>query len=194
MCIGLCSPIRAFTLIELAIVVAILSIFLSLVFPRIPSVFEEQHKRDARKLTGFISNILDNVLREKKNLKMFILKEERKIEIHDCIPVDEADTERWKMSDEMIKELRDKLGPLASFINFAVPKVCEWKKSSELQVETDITSIFIDGEEMFGSEVEVLFQPAKIPLVEIELSKKLWVILNPYIFRVLVDTEPAHVY
>ncbi len=52
-----------------------------------------------------------------------------------------------------------------------MPKVCEWKKSSESQVETDITSIFIDGEETFGSEVEVLFQPAKIPLVEIEIRK-----------------------
>ncbi len=29
------------------------------------------------------------------------LKDERKIEIHDCIPVDKADSERWKMSDDL---------------------------------------------------------------------------------------------
>jgi hypothetical protein len=69
---------------------------------------------------------------------------------------------------------------------------CEWKKTKELKVSSEITKIFVDGEETFGKEVDIVFQPAKVPLLEIELEKKIWVNLNPYTFKISIGDNPIH--
>jgi len=76
-----------FTLIEISVVVAIIALFFGLVFPRIPIFKEEETKSQARKISNFITNIIDNTSRNKKSLKLVISKNEKKFELHECIPL-----------------------------------------------------------------------------------------------------------
>lgn len=200
---------RGFTLIELAVVFALLVLFLSLVFPRIPYIREERVKSEARKLAGVISSVLDATLRERKNLKFVIQREENggKIKIMECLP---ADIENGEEQEELemerrrkIEELMGNFGDIAPFLfsglgqgrtsfAFSLPRVCEWKERKEIDIRAQVSSVFVEAEETFGSEVEVMFQPTKIPFIEVQLEDKFWVILNPYNFKVFVDEKPAH--
>ncbi len=198
---------NAFTLIELAVVFALLVLFLSLVAPRIPYIKEEKLKSEARKLAGVLSSVLDTTLREKKNLKFVIQRKENggKIKIMECLPTDTEDNEEFDEQEEerrrKIEELMGNFGDIAPFLfsgqgknlfSFSLPRVCEWKEKREIEIDAQISSVFVEAEETFGSEVEIMFQPTKIPFIEVQLEDKFWVILNPYNFKVLVDEKPAH--
>jgi len=194
----------SFTLIELSVVIAVLILFLTLVFPRIPAFKEEKSKSEARKLVGIISEVLDLTLREKKNLKIVIQKggEKGKVKIMDCVPVSNlSGKEDEKRQKQRTEQIRKNLGELAQFFfsglgrsytSSSFPQVCEWKEKKKIDLDSKITSVFVEAEETFGGEVEILFQPTKIPFVEIQLEQKFWVILNPYNFKVFVDEKPAH--
>jgi prepilin-type N-terminal cleavage/methylation domain-containing protein len=183
---------QGFTLIEISVVVAIIALFFGLVFPRIPIFKEEEIKSQARKISNFIMNIIDNTSRNKKSLKLVISKSEKKFELHECVPLGMKEEEKQKLEkiQKQIKEtfLFPLFGPQIETLSGA----CEWKKTKELKVSSEITKIFVDGEETFGKEVDIVFQPAKVPLLEIELEKKIWVNLNPYTFKVSIGDNPIH--
>jgi prepilin-type N-terminal cleavage/methylation domain len=161
-----------FTLIEISVVVAIIALFFGLVFPRIPIFKEEETKSQARKISNFITNIIDNTSRNKKSLKLVISKNEKKFELHECIPLGMKDEEKQKL-EEIQKQIKETfLFPLFGLQIEALSGACEWKKTKELKISSEITKIFVDGEETFGKEVDILFQPARVPLLEIELEKK----------------------
>jgi prepilin-type N-terminal cleavage/methylation domain-containing protein len=184
---------QGFTLIEISVVVAIIALFFGLVFPRIPIFKEEEIKSQARKISNFIMNIIDNTSRNKKSLKLVISKSEKKFELHECVPLGmkEEEKQRLEKIQKQIKEtfLFPLFGPQIETLSGA----CEWKKTKELKVSSEITKIFVDGEETFGKEVDVVFQPAKVPLLEIELGKKIWVNLNPYTFKISIGDNPIHI-
>jgi len=184
---------QGFTLIEISVVVAIIALFFGLVFPRIPIFKEEEIKSQARKISNFIMNIIDNTSRNKKSLKLVISKSEKKFELHECIPLGMKEEEKQKLEkiQKQIKEtfLFPLFGPQIETLSGA----CEWKKTKELKVSSEITKIFVDGEETFGKEVDIVFQPAKVPLLEIELEKKIWVNLNPYTFKISIGDNPIHI-
>ncbi|GBD04331.1 hypothetical protein HRbin19_01644 [bacterium HR19] len=183
----------SFTLIEISVVLAIIALFLALAFPRIPVFKEEAVKSEARKLVAFFSKIIDKVSRDKKSLKLLIKKREKKIEVLDCVPINmtQEEKQRYEKISEQLKGFFGKSNlPFLPVITPQVP--CEWKKQEEIKLSSDITSLFVDAEETFGKEVEILLQSSRIPLVEIELEKKIWVNLNPYTFRVYVGEEPIH--
>jgi prepilin-type N-terminal cleavage/methylation domain-containing protein len=184
---------QGFTLIEISVVVAIIALFFGLVFPRIPIFKEEEIKSQARKISNFIMNIIDNTSRNKKSLKLVISKSEKKFELHECVPLGMKEEEKQKLEkiQKQIKEtfLFPLFGPQIETLSGA----CEWKKTKELKVSSEITKIFVDGEETFGKEVDIVFQPAKVPLLEIELEKKIWVNLNPYTFKVSIGDNPIHI-
>lgn len=184
--------IRSFTLIELAIVLGILTLILGLVFPRLPFVSEEKAKSDARLVSSILSDTLEETLKKKESIKLSFLKKEKEIKIFKCVPIEQED-EMWEERKRELEKLQAELGLFLPF-NFEElkPRVCEWKEVAKKKISSDITSIFVEGEETFGNEVEITFQNLNIPFVEIELDRKFWVILNPYIFRVFVDTKPAH--
>jgi competence protein ComGC len=183
---------QSFTLIEISVVVAIIALFFGLVFPRIPIFKEEEIKSQARKISNFIMNIIDNTSRNKKSLKLVISKSEKKFELHECVPLGMKEEEKQKLEkiQKQIKEtfLFPLFGPQIETLSGA----CEWKKTKELKVSSEITKIFVDGEETFGKEVDIVFQPAKVPLLEIELEKKIWVNLNPYTFKISIGDNPIH--
>jgi prepilin-type N-terminal cleavage/methylation domain-containing protein len=183
---------QGFTLIEISVVVAIIALFFGLVFPQIPIFKEEEIKSQARKISNFIMNIIDNTSRNKKSLKLVISKSEKKFELHECVPLGMKEEEKQKLEkiQKQIKEtfLFPLFGPQIETLSGA----CEWKKTKELKVSSEITKIFVDGEETFGKEVDIVFQPAKVPLLEIELEKKIWVNLNPYTFKVSIGDNPIH--
>jgi prepilin-type N-terminal cleavage/methylation domain-containing protein len=183
---------QGFTLIEISVVVAIIALFFGLVFPRIPIFKEEETKSQARKISNFIMNIIDNTSRNKKSLKLVISKSEKKFELHECVPLGMKEEEKQKLEkiQKQIKEtfLFPLFGPQIETLSGA----CEWKKTKELKVSSEITKIFVDGEETFGKEVDIVFQPAKVPLLEIELEKKIWVNLNPYTFKISIGDNPIH--
>jgi prepilin-type N-terminal cleavage/methylation domain-containing protein len=183
---------QGFTLIEISVVVAIIALFFGLVFPRIPIFKEEEIKSQARKISNFIMNIIDNTSRNKKSLKLVISKSEKKFELHECVPLGMKEEEKQKLEkiQKQIKEtfLFPLFGPQIETLSGA----CEWKKTKELKVSSEITKIFVDGEETFGKEVDIVFQPAKVPLLEIELEKKIWVNLNPYTFKISIGDNPIH--
>lgn len=184
---------KSFTLIEISVVLAIIALFLALAFPRIPVFKEEAVKTEARKLVAFFSKIIDKVSRDKKSLKVVVKKKEKKIEVLDCVPVNmtREEKERYEKINEQIKGFFGKSNlPFLPIISPQVP--CEWKKQEEIKLSSDIVSLFVDAEETFGKEVEILLQSSRIPLIEIELEKKIWVNINPYTFRVSVDGEPIH--
>ncbi|MFZ8803780.1 MAG: type II secretion system protein [Candidatus Calescibacterium sp.] len=184
---------QGFTLIEISVVVAIIALFFGLVFPRIPIFKEEEIKSQARKISNFIMNIIDNTSRNKKSLKLVISKSEKKFELHECVPLGMKEEEKQKLEkiQKQIKEtfLFPLFGPQIETLSGA----CEWKKTKELKVSSEITKIFVDGEETFGKEVDIVFQPAKVPLLEIELEKKIWVNLNPYTFKISIGDNPIHI-
>jgi prepilin-type N-terminal cleavage/methylation domain-containing protein len=184
---------QGFTLIEISVVVAIIALFFGLVFPRIPIFKEEEIKSQARKISNFIMNIIDNTSRNKKSLKLVISKSEKKFELHECVPLGMKEEEKQKLEkiQKQIKEtfLFPLFGPQIETLSGA----CEWKKTKELKVSSEITKIFVDGEETFGKEVDIVFQPAKVPLLEIELEKKMWVNLNPYTFKISIGDNPIHI-
>jgi prepilin-type N-terminal cleavage/methylation domain-containing protein len=184
---------QGFTLIEISVVVAIIALFFGLVFPRIPIFKEEETKSQARKISNFIMNIIDNTSRNKKSLKLVISKSEKKFELHECVPLGMKEEEKQKLEkiQKQIKEtfLFPLFGPQIETLSGA----CEWKKTKELKVSSEITKIFVDGEETFGKEVDIVFQPAKVPLLEIELEKKIWVNLNPYTFKISIGDNPIHI-
>jgi prepilin-type N-terminal cleavage/methylation domain-containing protein len=184
---------HGFTLIEISVVVAIIALFFGLVFPRIPIFKEEETKSQARKISNFIMNIIDNTSRNKKSLKLVISKSEKKFELHECVPLGMKEEEKQKLEkiQKQIKEtfLFPLFGPQIETLSGA----CEWKKTKELKVSSEITKIFVDGEETFGKEVDIVFQPAKVPLLEIELEKKIWVNLNPYTFKISIGDNPIHI-
>jgi prepilin-type N-terminal cleavage/methylation domain-containing protein len=184
---------QGFTLIEISVVVAIIALFFGLVFPRIPIFKEEEIKSQARKISNFIMNIIDNTSRNKKSLKLVISKSEKKFELHECVPLGmkEEEKQRLEKIQKQIKEtfLFPLFGPQIETLSGA----CEWKKTKELKVSSEITKIFVDGEETFGKEVDIVFQPAKVPLLEIELEKKIWVNLNPYTFKISIGDNPIHI-
>jgi prepilin-type N-terminal cleavage/methylation domain-containing protein len=184
---------QGFTLIEISVVVAIIALFFGLVFPRIPIFKEEETKFQARKISNFIMNIIDNTSRNKKSLKLVISKSEKKFELHECVPLGMKEEEKQKLEkiQKQIKEtfLFPLFGPQIETLSGA----CEWKKTKELKVSSEITKIFVDGEETFGKEVDIVFQPAKVPLLEIELEKKIWVNLNPYTFKISIGDNPIHI-
>ncbi len=184
---------QGFTLIEISVVVAIIALFFGLVFPRIPIFKEEEIKSQARKISNFIMNIIDNTSRNKKSLKLVISKSEKKFELHECVPLGMNEEEKQKLEkiQKQIKEtfLFPLFGPQIETLSGA----CEWKKTKELKVSSEITKIFVDGEETFGKEVDIVFQPAKVPLLEIELEKKIWVNLNPYTFKISIGDNPIHI-
>ncbi|MCS7213352.1 MAG: type II secretion system GspH family protein [Candidatus Calescibacterium sp.] len=183
---------RSFTLIELAIVLGIISLFLGLVFPSLPFVSQEKAKSDARLFASVFSDILRESLNNKKPVKISILKKEREIKVFRCLPTEYQD-EEWKEREKEIEKLKTELGFTIPFKFEEIgPAVCEWKEVGKKKVSSEITSVFVEGEETFGNEIEILFQGINIPFVEVELDKKIWVILNPYIFRVFLDTKPAH--
>jgi prepilin-type N-terminal cleavage/methylation domain-containing protein len=183
---------QGFTLIEISVVVAIIALFFGLVFPRIPIFKEEETKSQARKISNFITNIIDNTSRNKKSLKLIISKSEKKFELHECVPLGMKEEEKQKLEriQKQIKEtfLFPLFGPQIETLSGA----CEWKKTKELKVSSEITKIFVDGEETFGKEVDIVFQPARVPLLEIELEKKIWVNLNPYTFKISIGDNPIH--
>jgi prepilin-type N-terminal cleavage/methylation domain-containing protein len=183
---------QGFTLIEISVVVAIIALFFGLVFPRIPIFKEEETKSQARKISNFITNIIDNTSRNKKSLKLIISKSEKKFELHECVPLGMKEEEKQKLEriQKQIKEtfLFPLFGPQIETLSGA----CEWKKTRELKVSSEITKIFVDGEETFGKEVDIVFQPARVPLLEIELEKKIWVNLNPYTFKISIGDNPIH--
>jgi prepilin-type N-terminal cleavage/methylation domain-containing protein len=183
---------QGFTLIEISVVVAIIALFFGLVFPRIPIFKEEEIKSQARKISNFITNIIDNTSRNKKSLKLIISKSEKKFELHECVPLGMKEEEKQKLEriQKQIKEtfLFPLFGPQIETLSGA----CEWKKTKELKVSSEITKIFVDGEETFGKEVDIVFQPARVPLLEIELEKKIWVNLNPYTFKISIGDNPIH--
>jgi prepilin-type N-terminal cleavage/methylation domain-containing protein len=183
---------QGFTLIEISVVVAIIALFFGLVFPRIPIFKEEEIKSQARKISNFIMNIIDNTSRNKKSLKLVISKSEKKFELHECVPLGMKEEEKQKLEkiQKQIKEtfLFPLFGPQIETLSGA----CEWKKTKELKVSSEITKIFVDGEETFGKEVDIVFQPAKVPLLEIELEKKIWINLNPYTFKISIGDNPIH--
>lgn len=181
---------RSFTLAELAVILGIISIFLTLVFPRVPFVSQEEAKSDARKIISLLSNTLRENLRNKKSMKITILKKEKELRFSRCVPVQYED-EKWKEKEKQIEKLKSELGFVIPF-KFEEISVCEWKEFSKKKISSEITSVFVEGEETFGNEVEIIFDGMRIPFVEIELGKKIWVILNPYIFKVFSDTKPAH--
>jgi prepilin-type N-terminal cleavage/methylation domain-containing protein len=182
-----------FTLIEISVVVAIIALFFGLVFPRIPIFKEEETKSQARKISNFITNIIDNTSRNKKSLKLVISKNEKKFELHECIPLGMKDEEKQKL-EEIQKQIKETfLFPLFGLQIEALSGACEWKKTKELKISSEITKIFVDGEETFGKEVDILFQPARVPLLEIELEKKIWVNLNPYTFKISIGDNPIHI-
>jgi prepilin-type N-terminal cleavage/methylation domain-containing protein len=184
---------QGFTLIEISVVVAIIALFFGLVFPRIPIFKEEETKSQARKISNFITNIIDNTSRNKKSLKLIISKSEKKFELHECVPLGMKEEEKQKLEriQKQIKEtfLFPLFGPQIETLSGA----CEWKKTRELKVSSEITKIFVDGEETFGKEVDIVFQPARVPLLEIELEKKIWVNLNPYTFKISIGDNPIHI-
>ena len=184
---------QGFTLIEISVVVAIIALFFGLVFPRIPIFKEEETKSQARKISNFIMNIIDNTSRNKKSLKLVISKSEKKFELHECVPLGMKEEEKQKLEkiQKQIKEtfLFPLFGPQIETLSGA----CEWKKTKELKVSSEITKIFVDGEETFGKEVDIVFQPARVPLLEIELEKKIWVNLNPYTFKISIGDNPIHI-
>jgi prepilin-type N-terminal cleavage/methylation domain-containing protein len=184
---------QGFTLIEISVVVAIIALFFGLVFPRIPIFKEEEIKSQARKISNFIMNIIDNTSRNKKSLKLVISKSEKKFELHECVPLGMKEEEKQKLEkiQKQIKEtfLFPLFGPQIETLSGA----CEWKKTKELKVSSEITKIFVDGEETFGKEVDIVFQPARVPLLEIELEKKIWVNLNPYTFKISIGDNPIHI-
>jgi len=184
---------KSFTLIEISIVVAIIALFFGLIFPKIPIVKEEEVKAQARKISNFLTNIIDTTSRNKKSLKLVILRPEKKFELHDCVPLGMKEEEKQKL-EKIQKQLKETfLFPFLGQPIESLSGACEWKKTKELKVSSEITKVFVDGEETFGKEVEIVFQPAKVPLLEIELEKKIWVNLNPYTFKVSVSDNPIHI-
>lgn len=181
---------KSFTLAEIAVILGIISIFLALVFPRMPFVSQERTKSDARKIISLLSNTLRENLRSKKTVKITILKKEKELRFYRCVPVQYED-EKWKEKEKQIEKLKSELGFVIPF-KFEEVSVCEWKEFSKKKISSEITSVFVEGEETFGNEVEIIFDNMQIPFVEIELGKRIWVILNPYIFKVFSDTKPAH--
>lgn len=181
---------KSFTLAELAVVFGIIAIFLGLVYPRIPFVSQERSKSDARKIISLLSNTLRESLRNKRSIKITLLKRERELKFLRCVPVQYED-EKWREKEKQIEKLQSELGFVVPF-RFEKISVCEWKEFSKKKISSEITSVFVEGQETFGNEVEIVFEGMRIPFVEIELDKKIWVILNPYIFRVFSDAKPAH--
>jgi prepilin-type N-terminal cleavage/methylation domain len=184
---------KSFTLIEISVVVAIIALFFGLIFPKIPIFKEEEIKAQARRISNFLTNIIDTTSRNKKSLKLVILRQEKKFELHDCVPLGMKEEEKRKL-EKIQKQLKETfLFPFLGQPIESLSGACEWKKTKELKVSSEITKVFVDGEETFGKEVEIVFQPAKVPLLEIELEKKIWVNLNPYTFKISVSDNPIHI-
>lgn len=186
------KSLTSFTLVELAIVFGVIALFLGLVFPRLPFVSQEKTKIDARSVISTLSNIMEETLKRKTSLKLMVSRKSSELIVFRCTPTHYRD-EKWEEREEELERLRAELGLALPFrFEELIATVCEWKEVSRRKLSSEITSVFVEGEEMFGEEVEILFQSINIPFVEIELDKKIWVILNPYIFRVFLDTKPAH--
>jgi hypothetical protein len=184
---------KSFTLIEISVVVAIIALFFGLIFPKIPIFKEEEIKAQARRISNFLTNIIDTTSRNKKSLKLVILRPEKKFELLDCVPLGMREEEKQKL-EKIQKQLKETfLFPFLGQPIESISGACEWKKIKELKVSSEITKVFVDGEETFGKEVEIVFQPAKVPLLEIELEKKIWVNLNPYTFKISVSDNPIHI-
>lgn len=180
----------SFTLIELSVVIAIFVLILMLAFPQLPK--SEKSKSSAREVYKIFSDILEKVIGSKKNLKVKIAKKDKKIEIYECVPSGEID-ELWREKQKEIQKLKDQIGGFLPFVFEEVkPISCEWKRIKEIKVGSEITAIFVENEETFGADVEILFQRLNIPFVEIELDNKNWVIVNPYTLRVIIKDKPLH--
>ncbi len=181
---------RTFTLIELSVVIAILTLVLILAFPQLPK--GEKSKGSARIVYRIFSDVLEKVVKNKKNLKVKITKKDRKIEIYECVPSGEID-ELWKEKQKEIEKLKDQLGGFLPFVFEEVrPILCEWKRVKDIKIGSEITAIFVENEETFGADVEILFQRLNIPFVEIEIDKKNWVVINPYTLKVIISDKPLH--
>lgn len=180
--------LRSFTLIEVSIVLGILALFLGIVYPRLPVPKSEKVKSDARVIVSVLSGVLRESVEGGEDLKVILSKRTGEIKVMRCTS-DHRDDENWRR----LEKLRLELGFTLPFDVAAIgPSVCEWKEKIRKKTLSSITSIFVDGEEIFGEEVEVIFQRARIPLLEVELEGKMWIILNPYTLRVFLDTKPAH--
>ena len=166
---------------ELAIVIAILVLIMTLALPTFPVLKTEKVKEDARKTANLFKNVLERVIFKGELLKLSILDSEIKVLNCQGTFVQE-DEENAPEGDFRIK----------------VVEVCEWKEIAKVKLSGKVKEIWVDGKELIpGEEAEIILS-TYIPFVEVLITdkneeKELWVSFNPYTFNVLVSEKSSRV-
>ena len=172
---------KSFTLMELAVVLAILVILMILAFPTLPVLKTEKIKDDARKTVNLFKNVLERVVFKGELLKLSILEDE--IKVFDCQgTLIQKDENEENFSDFKIK----------------VVEVCEWKEVAKVKLSGKVKEIWVDGKELIPGEETDIILSTYIPFVEVLITDKneekgLWVSFNPYTFSVAVSEKSSRV-